>query len=445
LFNTALSGSKELIKKIMETLLNRSVQPATKEIEKIVVAQPRKFNLDNGIPVYAITAGFQDLIKIEFLFPNKTFDVNNPLLNSTANRMLSDGTTKYTAQQLADKIDYYGAFLETDENADFTSVMLYTLNKYFEQTIPFINEMLRDAIFPQTELDLYIRNNRQRLTIENEKVASLARRKFNQLIFGQNHAYGYFVETTDYDKLNRDKISAHYKDKYVPSNCTIIISGLVKDSAIDILNKNFGKWGGQAQSKNGIHRPFESSNEKKSLVSKDDAVQSAIRIGKPFFNRRHEDYPAMAVVNTILGGYFGSRLMSNIREDKGYTYGIGSAIVSMKQNGYFFISTEVGADVTKPAIEETYKEIEFLKSEPVDDEELEMARNYMLGTFLKGMDGAFQLAERFKSVYLYDLDYDYYDRYIAKLRSITADEIQALSKKHFDLSTFYELVVGKLS
>ena len=135
--------------------------------------------------------------------------------------------------------------------------------------------------------------------------------------------------------------------------------------------------------------------------------------------------------------------MSNIREDKGYTYGIGSAVVSMKQEGYFFITTEVGADVTNPAIEEIYKEILTLKEEPIDTEELEMARNYMLGTFLKGMDGAFQLAERFKSIYLYDLDYSYYDRYLQKIRTIQADELQDLARKYFDISGFYEIVVGR--
>jgi zinc protease len=427
----------------MQTI-NRSVAPQVRDIENLTVSQPRKFILDNGIPVYAITAGFQDLIKVEFLFPNKTFDVNRPLMNSATNRMLSEGTSKYTAQQLADKVDYYGAFLETDENSDFTSVMLYTLNKYFADTIPYISDMLRDAIFPQNELEVYIRNNRQRLTIENEKVNSVARRKFNQLIFGPRHAYGYYTEINDYDKLNRDHLAAHYKDKYIPSNCTIIISGLVKDDSVNILNKIFGKWTGVPSSANGIHAPFESSEQKKLLVPKEDAVQSAIRIGKPFFNRRHEDYPGMAVVNTIFGGYFGSRLMSNIREDKGYTYGIGSAIVSMKQNGYFFISTEVGADVTKAAVGEIYKEMDLMRTEEVDDEEMEMARNYMLGTFLKGMDGAFQLAERFKSVYLYDLDYSYYEKYIEKIRTIKSDEIQDLAKRYMDPASVYELVVGNM-
>ena len=427
----------------MQTIIDRSLQPSTTDIDKIDIPQAKKFTLDNGIPVYTLTAGLQDLVKVEFLFLNKDFDVNDPLLNSATNRMLLDGTTKYTAQQLADHIDYYGSFFETDENSDFSSIMLYSLNKHLEATLPFVSDILHDPIFPLTELETYIRNNKQRLNVDNEKVSSLARRKFNEVIFGEKHPYGYLVQATDFDKLNREHLKEHFKKKYSPSNCVIIVSGLVKDDAVKLLNKFFGQTKSSTGILNGSQQVFTPSLVKKHLIEKEGAVQSALRIGKPFFNRAHVDYPGMAVLNTILGGYFGSRLMSNIREDKGYTYGIGSAVASMKQEGYFFISTEVGADVTNSAIEEIYKEIEILKDEHVDNEELEMARNYMLGTFLKGMDGAFQLAERFKSIYLYDLDYNYYDRYLQKIKTIQADELQDLARKYFDLSGFYEIVVGR--
>jgi predicted Zn-dependent peptidase len=310
--------------------------------------------------------------------------------------------------------------------------------------LPYVSDIINDAIFPEKELTIYKQNNKQRLTVENEKVNSVARRKFNEMIFGEKHPYGYFTKIEDYDRLERSHLIEHHKNKYIPANCTIIISGLVKDDSINVLNKFFGKLQSTFDKmKNGQEYVITPFGNNKQVFEKENAVQSAIRIGMPFFNRTHPDYPAMAVVNTIFGGYFGSRLMSNLREDKGYTYGIGSAIVSMKQNGYFFISTEVGAEVTKSAIDEIYSEFELMKEESVDAEELEMARNYMLGTFLKGIDGAFHLAERFKSVYLYGLDYTYYDRYLDKLRSIQADEIQELAKKYFDPARFYELVVGR--
>lgn len=428
----------------MQATIDRINPPFTKPVPDLDLQQAKKYVLDNGIEVYAISAGFQDLVKVEFLFSNKQFDPSQPLRDSATNRMLQEGTKNYTAQQLADQIDYYGAFLETDENFDFCSINLYTLNKYLAQTLPFISELLDNPVFPQAEMEVYKRNSKQRLIVDNEKVASLARRNFSKIIFGNNHPYGYYTELSDYDNLKREDLIAYHKKKYDVSNCVIILSGLVSDSSVDLLNKHFGKKiSTVSNGKTPVVIPFESSKEKIHYFEKEGAIQSAIRIGMPFFNRVHPDYPGMAVVNTLLGGYFGSRLMSNIREDKGYTYGIGSTIVSMKQNGYFFISTEVGADVTKNALSEIYYEIEQLKAEEVESDELEMVRNYMLGTFLKGIDGAFQLAERFKSIYLSGLEYDYYRRYLDKVKSIQPDEIQSLARKYLNATDFYEIVVGR--
>ncbi len=428
----------------MQTILDRKEAPSSNKIKSFNLIQAKKNVLDNGIPVYSINAGYQDLAKIEFIFPNISFDLKRPLLNSATNRLMSEGTSKYTSQQLADHIDYYGSFFETEENSDFTSVILFTLNKHLEATLPFIRDLIQDPVFPESEVGVYVQNSKQQLVVDNERTSSITRRKFNEIIFGEKHPYGYYVKGDDFDTINRENLIGHHKNKYIPQNCTIIISGVVKDETIKILNKFFGNNPRSVSDKPAIEdQVFSSSSQKKHLVERKDAVQSGLRIGKPFFNRRHPDYPGMAVVNTLLGGFFGSRLMSNIREEKGYTYSIGSAIVSMKQEGYFFISTEVGVDVTAPAIEEIYNEIELLTQEYVEYDELEMARNYMLGSFLKGVDGAFQLAERFKSIYLYDLDYSYYEKYMEKIRTIQPDEIKDLACKYFEPSGFYELVVGR--
>jgi zinc protease len=428
----------------MITAIDRKQMPHNAVIDKIALPQARRFELDNGIPVYGITAGFQDLVKVEFLYPNLSFNISKPIIHSAANRMLAEGTNKYSAQQLADNIDYYGAFYETEENADFCSVMLYTLNKHLESTLPFLSDIIANPVFPERELEIFKQNNIQRLAVENEKVSSLARRKFNQMIFGNSHPYGYFTEASDYEAIKREDLIDYYRRQYLVKNFTIIVSGMVTDATVNMLNKVFGKLKLESAGTNGKANPaFIPAQEQKNLIEKNDAVQSALRIGSSFFNRAHPDYPGAAFLNTILGGYFGSRLMSNIREEKGYTYGIGSGIVSMKQDGYFFISTEVATSVTADAINEIYKEVELLRVEEVEEEEMAMVRNYLLGSFLKGCDGAFHLAERFKSIYLYGLDYEYYDRYLEKIRTIAPDEIKMLAQRYFDTSGFFECVVGR--
>jgi zinc protease len=427
----------------MSLTIDRINQPARIGIQKMNVPQAKKYTLDNGIEVYAINAGFQELVKVELLFNNVDFDPNKPLLNSATNRMMSEGTRNFSAQQIADMIDYYGSFYETDENSDFCSIILYSLNKYLKDTLPFVSAVLEEPVFPEKELAIFKQNNKQRLNVDNEKVGSMARKKFGEIIFGSEHPYGYFIKPENYDSLTSDDLKAFHAKKYSPSNCMIIVSGLVTDETIMILNRFLGQRKTSGEKIRTVYPKFVTSTQKQHYIEKEGAIQSAIRIGMPFFNRKHPDYAGTAVMNTLFGGYFGSRLMSNIREDKGYTYGIGSVIVSMKQEGYYFISTEVGADVTNDAIKEIYNEVDIMRNELVEEEELEMVKNYMLGTFLKGIDGAFQLAERFKSIYLSELDYTYYERYVDKLRTIGPDEILELSRKYLDPAHFLELVVGR--
>ncbi|MFM8433709.1 MAG: M16 family metallopeptidase, partial [Bacteroidota bacterium] len=346
--------------------------------------------------------------------------------------------------EIAEMVDDYGAFLETEESADVCSVVLYTLNKHLERTLPVVFEVLTEAAFPESELLIYRRNQQQRLTVENEKVNSIARRKFNQMLFGDKHPYGHFVLSSDYDALSVEEMREYHRSAYTSSRCTILLAGKISDFTYACIDKVFGanQWGHGVYGSDDFGN-MSSDPEKIQYQEKEGALQSAIRIGRRMVRRSHPDYPGLAVLNTLLGGYFGSRLMSNIREDKGYTYGIGSAMVSNREDGYFFISTEVGADVTSSALEEIYKEITLLQKDPAGEEELGMVRNFMLGSFLKSIDGPFSLIDRYKSLMLSGLDYAYYDRYLHTVSSISPEELQVLASNYFQRDSLFELVVGK--
>ncbi|MCC7232845.1 MAG: insulinase family protein [Bacteroidia bacterium] len=415
--------------------------PASWHIEP--VQQVSRYSLDNGIPVYYINAGFQNLVKVELIFPNLRFGKDFPLVGPAANRLMSDGTSKHNSRELAEAIDYYGAFLETEEGPDYCSLQLYTLTKHLNETLPYLREILTDPVYPENELDVYRQNHKQKLIIENNKVGSLCRRKFANMIFGNDHPYGFFVYPEDYDRLERGGLVSHHREKYTSGHCTIVVSGRISAEALRNLNAQLG--GTDWTRSNGVTETNDTmhpSPGKKQFVPVDGAIQSAIRIGKIVFNRSHPDYPAMTILNTVLGGYFGSRLMSNLREDKGYTYGVGSAVASLRQAGYFFISTEVDAGSTLNALHEIYLEIDRLRNEEIQEPEVKMVKNYLLGTFLKGNDGAFHLAERFKSIHFSGLDYDYYDRYIHKLTTVTAGELKEMAIRYLEPSTLCEMVVG---
>lgn len=430
---------------MIETKLNRAEAPAFNTIEKIDIIQANKQVLDNGIEVFTVDAGTQELTRIEFIFKAGMYYQNAPLIASSANSLPETGTATRTADELSDSIDFYGSFFEFGAGQDFAHFTLYSLNKYLNETIVFIEDIIKNPTFPQHEFDLLLANKKQKHLVNSQKVSVLARRRFNELLFGENHPYGIDVKPESFDTTSLQDVIKFYRQHYHSKNCTIVASGKLPTNLISLLNQFFGKqtWGsGELVVKSGI--TFSTTKQNKHFVVKDDAIQSAIRIGRPMFNKTNPDYFKFQVLNTILGGYFGSRLMANIREDKGYTYGIGSGLSGLVHGGYFSISTEVGVDVTKNALSEIYKEINVLREDLVSEEELELVKNYILGQFLRSVEGPFALADKFKSIWEYGLGYDYYDNYFKAVQNATAKELKDIANKYLQEKDLIECVVGKM-
>lgn len=425
-------------------MLDRTLTPQFKAIDRIQLIKPSHLKFDNGCNLYAFNSGEQELVRIEWIFSNLRFNPAKPLLNIAVNTMLAEGTKTLSSAQIADAVDYYGAFLQVDYGFDHSQVSLYCLNKHLQHTLPVIKDILTNAVFPEKELQTFIRNQQQKLQVSLQKNDFVARRAFNQALFGHT-MYGISPDASDYASLHRDDLLAHYQQMYQPNNCTMIVAGKVDDNTLKTITSLFDKdWTNDDAaadiSQPGIHQSAALFN----YIEKPDALQSAIRIGTPTINRTHPDFPALQIVNTILGGYFGSRLMNNIREDKGYTYGIGSATSSMKHTGSIFIATEVGAEFTNATLTEIEKEINILKTEKISPPELSLVKNYMLGSLLGSLENVFSHADKFKNVYFSGLTFDYYNRYTQIIRDITDEQILELANKYFNFDQFCKVVVGKM-
>ncbi|MBS1527460.1 MAG: insulinase family protein [Bacteroidetes bacterium] len=423
--------------------LNRTIPPDFRSVENVSLIRPEHIKLGNGCDIFFFNSGDQELVRIEWIFQNLRFDHEKPLLNVAVNTMLTEGTSARSASQIADQVDFYGGFLQVDYGYDHSQAVLFTLNKHLEKTLPVMKDIITDSIFPGRELETFIRNQQQKLQVSLKKNDVVARRTFNKAIYG-NTLYGLGAEFDDYKTLHRDDMLAHFRQMYQPSNCTIVIAGKVDDKTIALIKDSFGEGWVNSSGKPDTAQPdLQPSREHFYFVEKPDALQSAIRMGLPMITRIHPDFPALQVLNTVLGGYFGSRLMTNIREDKGYTYGIGSGLSSLKQGGAMFIASEVGADVCRDAVAEIEKEIGILKAELIPDDELDLVRNYMMGSLLGSLENVFSHADKFKNIYFSGLDYDYYDRYTEVVKTVTAEKLLQLANKYFDLDKFYRVIVGK--
>jgi len=428
----------------MTNTINRKIQPGFKDIDKISIIMADSRIMPNGIPLYTINAGKQDVVKIDLLFEAGSWFQDARLVASATNSMLNEGTEKLSSFEIAEKLDFYGALLFLSSDKDFACITLISLLKHLPETIQVLEEITKRSVFPPVEFETYIRRREQEFFIEINKVRILAQRKFVNVLFGRDHPYGSVPEKDDFNKLNSRQLLDYYNRLYNIKRCKIIISGKVNDKVTELTERFFGKddWGkpGDIAVKKIDVDP---DKQKTHFVKKDKSIQSAIRVGRLLFNKTHPDYMGMKVLNTILGGYFGSRLMTNIREDKGYTYGIGSMLVSYKNSGHFVIMSEVGKDVCADALKEVYYELNRLQNEPVPEDELKLVRNYILGEIVRTFDGPFALAESFRSILEYGLDYDFFNTFIETVKTISSYELMHLAQKYLDRSDIYEVVAGE--
>jgi predicted Zn-dependent peptidase len=278
--------------------------------------------------------------------------------------------------------------------------------------------------------------------VNRDKVANLAMDQFYESIFGKDHPYGRQVVHSDFNNLSTSLLRDFHSRFYSPGKMAIIISGKIHKDTVSLLNRYFGSEQPRDERTPDKSAGLRLSDVRKVHIEKKGTVQTAIRIGSPSISKLHPDYPGVKVLDVILGGYFNSRLMKNIREEKGLTYGIHSLITSLVLSGFKVISTEVSKKSTQNAIDEIYKEIETLQHAPVEREELEIVKNYMLGEMVRMFDGPFALAESFRSVWDFGLDNSYYYRLARKIKSIEPDEITALAKTYYRIDDLYQVTAG---
>ena len=305
-----------------------------------------------------------------------------------------------------------------------------------------MKEMLTESVFPQEELEIFVQNAKQRLTVNLLKCEFIAGRLIDKYLYGADHPYASFTDAADLDQLNTEELRTFYNQYYLQGQCAVFIAGKLPENIQRLLNENFGKLTLSKPSFSVLDVKTSPAPEKKYRVENDpNAVQGAIRIAQPFPNRHHPDFKKVIVLNNLFGGFFGSRLMSNIREEKGYTYGIYSYLQNHTQESAWMVSTEAGKDVCEATIAEVYKEMELLRNEPVDDEELSLVRNYMIGGILGDLDGPFQIIAKWKNIILNNLDENYFYDSVDAIKNTSAKELQELANKYLHPEKFYELVV----
>jgi predicted Zn-dependent peptidase len=424
-------------------MLNRTIAPQIKDAidYKITLRPYTKFLLSNGAPVYYINDGAEEVAMIEFVFKAGNYYEDKNTIAAATNYLIKNGTRNRSAFEITEFFEYYGAFLDRQCNNETASITLHCLSRHLKELLPVIRELITDSIFPENELAIFQQNSIQRLSVNLLKCDFVANRFIDEYLYGPNHPYGKVSNKEDIEAIQKEDMVSFFKKYYLQSDCCIFSAGKLPPDFETLLESHFGDLPLHENMITPTHtREF--ASEKKHFINNDkNGVQGAIRIGRPFPNRKHPDYKKAVVLNTLFGGYFGSRLMSNIREEKGYTYGIRSFFQNHISENAWIISTEAGKEFCEATIQEVYKEMNLLRKELVNDEELLLVKNYMIGLNLSYIDGPFHVISRWKSLILNDLDENYFYDSIQAIKEITAEELQQLAGKYLQPDDFYELLV----
>ncbi|MFM8949974.1 MAG: M16 family metallopeptidase [Bacteroidota bacterium] len=298
-------------------MLDRKTQPAPAIAEKIEWIEATGHKMDNGGDLYVVNAGEQDVLRLEIILPKGAFDAGSSSLSMAAHHLTDSGTSKMDSKSIAEAFDRLGSFYQSDAGPDFRTYTIYAMRSSFSKTLDVLRHVIEDAAFPEQEVELWKKRNIESLKVNHEKVSWLARTAFNEALFGASHPYGFTALEQDYESITAAGLRNFHSQNTLMDPCMVVLSGKVGDAEIQMIKNAFGHSkrtkGTPATVAPNVSETASVSNH----ISKDDAMQSAIRVGRRVMTKQHPDYIPFQMASAVLGGYFGSRLMSNIREHKG--------------------------------------------------------------------------------------------------------------------------------
>ncbi len=428
-------------------MINRTINPNknlklnTTNIDRSNLL-PQFHKMDNGNNIVCFNSQSVDIVKIDFVFEAGKAYQSHMLSAMIANKLITEGTSKHTAKEIAEILDYRGIYIDKNIDSTTATISVLMVKKYVLEILPLLHEILTDAVFPENEFQITINKSKQRFLNEMMKTNYVARRTFYQNIFGKEHIYGSFASEKDFDKLTVDNVREFYNKHYHIDNCKIFVSGNIDDNILVTINQLFGQKKTSSLLSPIVPKPV-FLLPTQVYIPKADAVQSTIRIGKVLDTTWDTtDFTEIMLANTILGGYFGSKLTANIREEKGYCYSIYSMVQAFRGANVFFITTEVGKDVTHDAVKEIYNELSNMSTQPVSNEELEVVKGYLIGDFIRSIDGVFEIADRYKTMVTSHSSEVFTDNYLKTIDSITPEKICQISAKYLDKDSMTQIIVG---
>ncbi len=411
-------------------MLDRTKQPEIKKFNEVKLDFPAPIKLSNGIPMWVIGNGEDEINRLTIYVGGGTYHDQVPLQSMFTGQMCLEGNRQMTSNQIAEALDFYGSFKSVQSYDHATGITLSSLNRNLEHTLPLLAACLDNPTFPEEEFNLFQQRLASNVATARRRVQFLANEEMKKLYYGKKHPLAQPLTAEGIMSVTLDDLKQFHSRHYNVNNCKIVFSGHITSREIAIVDHSIGQWKKTGKVSDNCPSEIVPSSQMLSIINKENALQSAVNISLRAIPRRHPDYFKLRLLVTALGGYFGSRLNANIREKKGYTYGISSILAGRAEDSYIAISSQCATQYTRPLIEEVKKEMVLLQTQPMPVHELETVKQYMLSDLVKTLDTPFDIAGYVGSTFVFGIYPEYFNNQVKAILSMTAKDLMEMAKKY---------------
>ncbi len=421
---------------------NRAIPQSTTP-RKIILPEVHTTDCSNGVQLHTINTAQASVVRVTLVFEGGSSSQSKPFEAAATISMLSEGSTKLTSLQIAERLDFYGIFFEHSIDRDYTYLTVATLTKYLDRALDILKQITLSPAFPAKELDVYKSKKKQALLIQRSKPSFIARERFISELFGKDHPYGRVNSHDAYDDLTVDDLQQYYRANIGSNTCFAVASGEITDEVQQQLEHYISQLP-ENKPQLSLSPPMVTPSVEQQIhrIEREGATQSCIRMGTLLFNNSHPDYIPMQMVAMVLGGYFGSRLVQNLRETHGYTYGAHASMINLKHAGYLALATDVHAAHSQDALKQIEVEISRLQQSQITDNELHSAISHTTGELLRLVDGPFGIADIVIENIQSKKPYDYLQYFLDSINDLTPQHIESIAQKHLCNEKIITVVVG---
>ena len=384
--------------------------------------------------MWVVGNGEDEINKLNIFLTGGTFQESCPMQATACSMAVFNGNKYMNYAQIAEAIDFYGAWRALQVYDNCTAFALSSLNENFDKTLPIFIDSLRFPVFPDNEFELNKRQLAVNCATAREKVKYIANKEITRLYYGDNHPLAVDPTPEHINSLTHDHMRSFHSHYYKAQNCNLVLAGHITDKEIATVEDIMTQWLPDGKPTPQIEPDASPSDQMLKVVNKDGAVQAAIVMMLKTVPRQHPDYFKLRILTTVLGGYFGSRLMTNIREDKGYTYGISASLSGRSFDGYVGISTECDTKHCWNVINETKREITRLCEEQIPDAELQTVKRHMLSELVRTLDTPFNIASYIGNMFCYGTYPTYFNEQVQAIISTTSNELLDVAQRYLDTS-----------